>query len=53
MYDAVVVEVCDGGKGGSHEVGGIGLVVVAFPADAVKQLSTKREISYEVDCMSN
>jgi hypothetical protein len=50
MYDAVVVEVCDSGQGCTHEVGRVGLVIVAFATDAVEELASKREVSDKVDC---
>lgn len=50
MHDAMVVEVCDGGESGSDKVGGIRLVVVALPTDAVEQFTTKSEVRDQVDC---
>jgi hypothetical protein len=50
MYDTVIVEVGDSGESCSNQVGGVGFVVVAFSADAVKQLASKREVGNKVDC---
>lgn len=49
MYNAVVVEICDGGERRSDQVGGIRLVVIAFPADAIEQLASERQVGHEVD----
>jgi hypothetical protein len=48
MDDAVVVKVCDSGKGGPNKIGCIRLVVVAFAANAVEKFTTKGKISYQV-----
>lgn len=40
MDNAMVMQVCDSRKSGADEVGGIGLVVAAFTANAVEKLST-------------
>lgn len=50
MYDAVVVEVCDGAEGGSDQIGGVRLVVGALAADAIEELATEGEVRDEVDC---
>jgi len=50
MYDAVVVEICNGGECRSDQVGGIRLVVVPFSADAIEELTSKREVGHEVNC---
>jgi hypothetical protein len=50
MYDAMVVEICNGGEGRAHEIGGVGFVVVTLSADAVEQLASKRKIGDQVDC---
>jgi hypothetical protein len=49
MYNAVIVEICDGGESRSNEIGGVGLVVVAFAANAIEELTTKGKIRDEVD----
>lgn len=46
----MVVEVGDGGKGCADEVGGVGLVVAAFAADAVEELAAEGEVGDEIDC---
>jgi hypothetical protein len=53
MYDTVVVEVGDSGEGRSNQIGGIGLVVVAFSTDAIEKLSSEREVSYEVNYIND
>ena len=50
MHDAVIVEVCDGGKRGSNQIASVGLVVVSFATNAVEQLSSEGKIGNEVDC---
>jgi hypothetical protein len=50
MYNAMIMEICNGGKGRPHEVGGVGLVVVTLSTNAVKQLASKCKIGYQVDC---
>jgi hypothetical protein len=49
MYDAVVVEICDGRKSRSDEVCCVRFVVVSFSADAVEQLAAERKVGNEVD----
>jgi hypothetical protein len=44
MYDAMVMEVCDSGEGRSHEICGVGFVIVALSANAIKQLASERKI---------
>lgn len=50
MYDAMVVQVGDSGESCSNEVGSVGLVVIAFAANAVKELPAKSKVSDEVNC---
>jgi hypothetical protein len=49
MYDAMVVEICNGGEGRAHEIGGVGFVVVTLSANAVEKLASKRKIGDEVN----
>jgi hypothetical protein len=53
MHNAVVVEVSDGRKGSSNEISGIRFVVVAFTADAIEQLASKRKVGNKVNCEHN
>lgn len=48
MYNAVVVEVSNGGEGGADEISSVGLVVAALAADTVEELTAEREVGYEV-----
>jgi hypothetical protein len=50
MDDTVVVKICDSGESGADQIGSIGFVVIAFPADTVEELSAEGEISDEIDC---
>ena len=49
MYDAVVVEVCDGRQGGTDEIGGIALVVGTLATDTVEQLSAEGQVGDQVE----
>ena len=49
MDDAVVVQIGDGGKSCSNEIGSVGLVVVSLAADAVEQFAAKRKVGDKVD----
>jgi hypothetical protein len=51
VYDAVVVEVCDGREGCADQVRCVGLEVGAFAADAVEELAAEGEVGDEVDCV--
>jgi hypothetical protein len=50
MDDTVVVKICYSGESGADQIGSIGFVVIAFPADTVEELSAEGEISDEIDC---
>jgi len=50
MHNTVVVQIGDGGEGGSNQVGGIRLVVVALAADAIEQLAAEGKVRHQVDC---
>jgi hypothetical protein len=51
VYNAVVVEVCNGREGCADQVRGVGLEVGAFAADAVEELAAESEVGDEVDCV--
>jgi hypothetical protein len=46
MYNTMVVEIGNSGESRSHQVGGIGFIVVTFSADAIKKLASKRKVGY-------
>lgn len=49
VYDAVVMEVRNGGQRRPDQVSRIALVVAAFAADAVEEFATESEFGNEVD----
>jgi hypothetical protein len=50
MHNAMIVQVGDGGKSGTNEVGSVGLVVGAFATDTIEKLATKGKICDKVYC---
>jgi hypothetical protein len=42
MYNTMIVEICNGGESRSHQVSGVGLVIVTLSTNAIKQLASKR-----------
>jgi hypothetical protein len=50
MHNAVVVKVSDSRKGSSDKISGIRFVVIAFTADAIEQLASKRKVGDKVNC---
>ena len=53
MDDAVVVEIGDGGECGADQVGGVRLVVGAFPADAVEELAAEGQVGDQIYCWTD
>src|SRR5699024_9763330 len=50
MHDTMVVQISHCGEDRADEVCSVGLVVAAFTADAVEQLSSESEIGDQVHC---
>ena len=48
MDNAVIVEVCDSGEGGTDELCGVELVVAAFSTYSVEELSAKGKVGNKV-----
>jgi hypothetical protein len=49
MYDSMIMEVCNSGKNGPHEIGGIRFEVRAFATYSVEELASECEVGYKVD----
>ena len=48
MDNPVVVEVSDGGEGGTDELSGVKFEVASLTANAVEEFSTEGKIGYKV-----
>lgn len=51
MHNPMIVKVGHRREGRADELCCIGLEVRALAADAIKELTTERKISYEIDCV--